>query len=72
MSLRYSFGMLLPVIVLLAFSSQELPAQRGRPPGGGASGNVATLDLAVRSHAITVAGRLEPRSRIVHRIPASG
>lgn len=62
------------VVLLLFFVVAVLPAQRGgRPaPGGAGSDDPAALELGVRSHAIDVAGRLEPPSRIVHRIPSAG
>lgn len=64
----------LVVPVLMVCTVMDLAAQTGgrRGPGAGASGRVATVELGERSHTISVAGRLEPRSRIVHRIPAAG
>lgn len=56
----------------------SLPAQsRGAGAGGragttGAAPGVAVATTEVRSQSISVAGRLEPRSRIVHSVPSAG
>lgn len=64
--------------VLLVIIPATLVAQ-GRPGGGGGGGSsssggppIVEATVSRRSHAITVTGRLEPRDRIVHRIPSSG
>lgn len=51
-------------LVLVGTTVVPTPAQRGSP--------VATAALETRSHVISVAGRLRPRSRIEHSIPTAG
>jgi multidrug efflux pump subunit AcrA (membrane-fusion protein) len=65
-------------LAIMIIPASPLLAQRGGGPGGGgarASGGgaaVATARRDERSHVISVAGRLEPRSRVVHSIPSAG
>jgi len=71
MSRRFFLRSVACVLVVLAVPG--LFAQRGGSrPGAGPSERIATIERDERSHTISVAGRLEPRSRIVHRIPAAG
>lgn len=71
MSRRFFLRSVACVLVVLAVPG--LFAQRGGGrPGATSVGRIATIERGERSHSITLAGRLEPRSRIVHRIPASG
>jgi multidrug efflux pump subunit AcrA (membrane-fusion protein) len=69
------------ICLLLAMSvivPLPVPAQRGGGPGGGrpappdGGATIVTAREEERSHVISVAGRLEPRSRVVHSIPSAG
>ncbi len=66
---------------LLAAVSGSAQQGPGRRPGGGAGGTrpgaddgppVAVAQVSEQSHSITVGGRLEPQSRIVHKISTGG
>jgi multidrug efflux pump subunit AcrA (membrane-fusion protein) len=68
------------VVVLVVPSMVSAQSPRGAGGGGrsgGAPGNnggsaVAEATVSEESHRITVAGRLEPQGRIVHRVPSAG
>lgn len=67
------------LLVILMFNlGHPVVAQRGGGPVGGRAGEsggasmIATASTEQRSHVISVAGRLEPRSRVVHSIPSAG
>lgn len=66
------------LLAAVSGSAQQGPGGRpgGRAGGGrpGAAGGttIAVAQLSEQSHSITVGGRLEPQSRIVHRISTSG
>jgi multidrug efflux pump subunit AcrA (membrane-fusion protein) len=63
--------LLLPIIVVLTWAaSMTFAQQRGAENGGGAP--VAVAEISERFHTISVGGRLQPRSRIVHRTPNAG
>ena len=78
-------GIILIVISVL-LTAVSVSAQQGAGRGGGAPGTgtssgqagesdrspVAVAQISQQSHTITVGGRLEPQSRIVHKISASG
>jgi len=65
-------------LAALIISPAVLPAQDGRggrlgsAPGGPSGPPVATAELAERSHAISVGGRLEPLVRVEHQAAAAG
>ena len=78
-------GIILIVISVL-LTAVSVSAQQGAGRGGGAPGTgtssgqagesdrspVAVAQISQQSHTITVGGRLEPQSRIVHKISSSG
>ncbi len=67
-------------IVLLCIGIALLPAQTGggrrgagaSPSDGSTGARTTTAIVSERAHSITVAGRLQPQARIVHRIPTAG
>jgi len=79
---------IIAMVVLGVLAASGAPAQQGGSPGGGrpgggqrpagASGGVpgespiAEARISEQSHSITVGGRLEPQSRIEHKIPSAG
>jgi multidrug efflux pump subunit AcrA (membrane-fusion protein) len=78
-------GIILIVISVL-LTAVSVSAQQGAGRGGGAPGTgtssgqageadrspIAVARISQQSHTITVGGRLEPQSRIVHKISAGG
>jgi multidrug efflux pump subunit AcrA (membrane-fusion protein) len=71
---RYLF---LPVVILVLWAASLAPAQQGdgAQPGGSANGAgspIAVAKISERFHTISVGGRLQPKSRIVHRTPNAG
>jgi len=69
------------VVIFLAgvLTAVSVSAQQGAGRGGGTSGTgtssespIAIAQISRQSHTITVGGRLEPQSRIVHKISSSG
>jgi multidrug efflux pump subunit AcrA (membrane-fusion protein) len=72
-------GMILSALLCGAIlSAQPVPGGRPgggpRPAAGGAPGGspIAVARVSEQSHSITVGGRLEPQSRIVHKIAIAG
>ncbi len=63
------------VFMPASLTSQQRGGPGGGPPGGGGPGSasaIAEARISENAHAITVGGRLEPQTRIVHRIPSGG
>jgi multidrug efflux pump subunit AcrA (membrane-fusion protein) len=63
---------LLLAAAVLAQQSGGRGAGGGRPSGSAGSSPVALAEVSEQSHSITVGGRLEPQTRIVHKIPTGG
>jgi multidrug efflux pump subunit AcrA (membrane-fusion protein) len=56
-------------VLIVSLGGLGLWAQQG---SGGQTSPIATAQPSVQSHNITVGGRLEPQSRIVHKVSTSG
>jgi multidrug efflux pump subunit AcrA (membrane-fusion protein) len=74
------------IVIAVLLTPVSVSAQQGAGRGGGASGTgtssgqaggadrspVTVAQISQQSHSITVGGRLEPQSRIVHKTSSSG
>jgi multidrug efflux pump subunit AcrA (membrane-fusion protein) len=74
------------IVITVLLAPVSVSAQQGAGRGGGASGTgtssgqagaadrspVTVAQISQQSHSITVGGRLEPQSRIVHKTSSSG
>jgi multidrug efflux pump subunit AcrA (membrane-fusion protein) len=65
-------GIVITILSVL-LTPVSVSAQQGAGRGGGAGESpIAVTQISQQSHSITVGGRLEPQSRIVHKTSSSG